>query len=118
MLADKMRDISRTTPRLGIPSAVHARVHKVADTVLQTRVDERLALALLGLGGCFAAEGGLHGEDAPDGGLGDGAGGGEDGGGVVEVAGDELDEGGFAGEELGGGGGGVAGEGEDFEGGV
>ena len=71
--------------------------------VRERGVDERFALLLLG--GLRLADAELDTVDAPQG-LGDGS---EDGGGVVEVAGDEVDGGGFGGQGARGGGGWVAG---------
>lgn len=66
------------------------RVHKVPRAVRERGVDERFALLLLG--GLRLADAELDAVDAPQG-FGDG----EDGGGVAEVAGDEVDGGGFGG---------------------
>ena len=82
----------------------------MADVVLDTFIDEVVALLDFTGGGDALAHGDLDGVDAPDGFVGeDGGGGGEDAGDVVEIALDEVDGGGFGGELLGGGGGGVSG---------
>jgi len=93
-----------------VAAALDAGVDEMADVVLDTFIDEVVALLDFAGGGDALAHGDLDGVDAPDGFVGeDGGGGGEDAGDVVEIALDEVDGGGFGGELLGGGGGRVAG---------
>ena len=106
VLGLEVRHFGRGVDR-GFSAPVHAREDEVPRSGCQGGVDQRFSLRY------FLLAGQLHAEDAP----GFAGQGGEDGAGVVEVAGDELDGGGFGGEAFGRGGFRVAGEGVDGEGG-
>lgn len=112
MLADEVGHFRRVGGGLGAV-AVDGGLDEVLDAAGRDGgVDEGGALVVFRVRGVLVVGGGGGRLDAEDGvdGLGRG---GEDGGGVGEVAFDELDFGGGAGEGLGRGGGGVAGYGED-----